>query len=255
MQKTGRLTGRVAIITGAAQGIGAEYAHRLAAEGAAVAVADIADGSEVVAAITAEGGKAIALHVDVTNADSVRAMVQGTVESFGHIDVLVNNAGLFATLEFKSLDKISSAEWDRVMSVNVRGVFECCKAAAPEMQRRQYGKIVNIASAIVFKGTPLLAHYVASKGAVVALTRALARELGEAGIRVNSLAPGLTVSDNVASNPSWQGAISSNNIASRAIKREALPADLAGTLVYLCSEESDFMTGQALVVDGGSIMH
>jgi NAD(P)-dependent dehydrogenase (short-subunit alcohol dehydrogenase family) len=125
----------------------------------------------------------------------------------------------------------------------------------PDMRRRQYGKIVNIASGTVFKGSPMMLHYVSSKGAVVAFSRALARELGDAGIRVNTLAPGLTASDNVLSNPAWQGAISANNIASRAIKREATPADMSGTLIYLCSPESDFVTGQVIVIDGGSVMH
>jgi NAD(P)-dependent dehydrogenase (short-subunit alcohol dehydrogenase family) len=141
------------------------------------------------------------------------------------------------------------------MAVNVRGTFECCKAVIPAMRERGYGKIINIASGTVFKGVPMLLHYVTSKGAVVAMTRSLARELGSAGIRVNTLAPGLTASDNTRANPDWQGAATANNIASRAIKREATPADLAGTLVYLASADSDFVTGQVLVVDGGSVMH
>jgi NAD(P)-dependent dehydrogenase (short-subunit alcohol dehydrogenase family) len=252
---SGRLSGKVAIVTGGAQGIGAAYARRLAAEGAAVAVADVADAFPVVEQIRAAGGRAIGVLADVTSAESTAAMARTAIEAFGRIDALVNNAGLFANLKFQPIEEISPAEWDRVMAVNVRGVFECCKAVAPAMRTQGYGKIVNIASAIVFKGSPLLAHYVASKGAVVALTRALARELGEAGIRVNALAPGLTGSDNLLRNRSWAGAITANYVASRAIKRDAVPEDLTGTLVYLCAEESDFVTGQILVVDGGSIMH
>ena len=141
------------------------------------------------------------------------------------------------------------------MAVNVRGPFECAKAVVPQMRAQGYGKIVNIASGTVFKGAPFLLHYVTSKGAVVAMTRALARELGDAGIRVNTLAPGLTASENTRANPAWQGVAAANNIASRAIKREVTPEDLCGTLVYLVSAESDFVTGQVVVVDGGSVMH
>jgi NAD(P)-dependent dehydrogenase (short-subunit alcohol dehydrogenase family) len=251
----GRLAGKVAVITGAAQGIGAAYARRLSAEGAAIVVADIADTTPVVNEILAANRKAIGVRVDVCSADSVNRMIQSAVDAFGRVDILVNNAGLFANLSFKPIAEIDHAEWNRVMAVNVRGVFDCCKAVSPVMRKQGYGKIVNIASAIVFKGSPLLAHYVASKGAVVALTRALARELGEDGIRVNALAPGLTGSENLLRNPSWAGSLTANNVASRAIKREALPEDMAGTLVYLCAEESDFVTGQIIVVDGGSIMH
>jgi NAD(P)-dependent dehydrogenase (short-subunit alcohol dehydrogenase family) len=250
-----RLQGRVAIVTGAAQGIGARYAASLAAEGATVVCADVIDAEPVAAQIRAAGGRALALHADVSSAESVRQMATASVEAFGRIDVLVNNAGLFANLAMKPFEQIDAAEWDRVMAVNVRGPFECAKAVLPQMRAQGYGKIVNIASATVFKGSPLLLHYVTSKGAVVAMTRSLARELGDAGIRVNTLAPGLTASENTLANPAWQGAIGANNIASRAIKREVTPDDLCGTLVYLASAESDFVTGQVIVVDGGSVMH
>ena len=251
----GRLQGRVAIITGAAQGIGAVYAKALAAEGAAVAVSDVLDAGPVAAEIQSAGGRALALKNDVTDPASVRAMVADTVAAFGQVDVLVTNAALFGNLSLKPVTEIDSAEWDKVMAVNVRGVFECAKAVVPEMRKRKYGKIVNIASGTVFKGTPMLLHYVTSKGAVVAMTRCLARELGDDGIRVNTLAPGLVMSDNVIANPAWKGAVVANNIASRAIKKDLYPADLTGTLVYLCSGESDFVTGQVVVVDGGSVMH
>lgn len=250
-----RLEGRVAIITGAAQGIGAVYAHALADEGAAVVVSDLLDAGLVAEAIRQAGGRALALKTDVTDPASAQSMVADTVKAFGAIDILVTNAALFGNLSLKPVTEIDSAEWDRVMAVNVRGVFECVKAAVPEMQKRKYGKIVNIASGTVFKGSPLLLHYVTSKGAVVAMTRCLARELGDDGIRVNTLAPGLVMSDNVIANPAWKGAIVANNIASRAIKKDLYPSDLTGTLVYLCSAESDFVTGQVVVVDGGSVMH
>jgi len=250
-----RLQGRVAIVTGAAQGIGARYAAALAAEGAAVVCADLIDAEPVAAQIRAAGGRALALHADVSSAESVVQMAAASVEAFGRIDVLVNNAGLFANLAMRPFEQIEAAEWDRVMAVNVRGPFECAKAVLPQMRAQGYGKIVNIASATVFKGSPMLLHYVTSKGAVVAMTRSLARELGDAGIRVNTLAPGLTASENTLANPAWQGAVGADNIASRAIKREVTPEDLCGTLVYLASAESDFVTGQVIVVDGGSVMH
>lgn len=254
-QTAGQLEGRVAIVTGAAQGIGARYAQALAREGAAVVCADVSDAAPVAAAIIAAGGRAIAVRTDVTSPESASAMAKHALEAFGRIDILVNNAGLFANLALKPFEEISSEEWDKVMAVNVRGPFECAKAVVPAMKNQQYGKIINIASGTVFKGAPMLLHYVSSKGAVVAMSRSMARELGDAGIRVNTLAPGLTASENTLSNPAWQGAVSANNIASRAIKREVLPEDLCGTLVYLASEASDFVTGQVIVVDGGSVMH
>ena len=218
-------------------------------------VSDLLDAGPVAEAIRQAGGRALALKTDVTDPASAQSMVADTVKAFGAIDILVTNAALFGNLSLKPVTEIDSAEWDRVMAVNVRGVFECVKAAVPEMQKRKYGKIVNIASGTVFKGSPLLLHYVTSKGAVVAMTRCLARELGDDGIRVNTLAPGLVMSDNVIANPAWKGAIVANNIASRAIKKDLYPSDLTGTLVYLCSAESDFVTGQVVVVDGGSVMH
>jgi NAD(P)-dependent dehydrogenase (short-subunit alcohol dehydrogenase family) len=255
MKLAGRLDGRVAIVTGAAQGIGAQYAHALAAEGAAVTVADVLDAAAVANSIAGKGGKALAVNCDVTNPASVQVMVSATLEHFGRLDILVNNAALFGKVARKPFDQIESAEWDHMMAVNVRGVFECVKAAVPAMRSRKYGKIVNIASGTVFKGVPMLLHYVTSKGAIVAMSRSLARELGDDGIRVNTLAPGLVMSENVLANPAWSDAAVQNTVASRAIKRESTPEDMCGTLIYLCSADSDFVTGQVLVVDGGAVMH
>jgi NAD(P)-dependent dehydrogenase (short-subunit alcohol dehydrogenase family) len=252
---TGRLHGKVAVITGAAQGIGAEYARALAAEGAAVVVTDILDANPVAQEIIASGGQAFAVISDVTDSTSVQAMVATTLAKFGRLDILVNNAALFGKVTRKAFEKIESAEWDRMMAVNVRGAFECVKAVTPTMRKQQYGKIVNIASGTVFKGAPMLLHYVTSKGAIVAMSRSLARELGGDGIRVNTLAPGLVMSENVQNNPDWNGTAGQNTVNSRAIKRESTPADMCGTLVYLCSPDSDFVTGQVLVVDGGAVMH
>ena len=250
-----RLVGKVAIVTGGAQGIGASYARGLAAAGASVVIGDLESADAVVKEVRSAGGKAIATRANVVDPASVAAMVELAVKEFGRLDILVNNAGIFTSLRFKPFGEIDSSERVQVMAVNVRGVFECVKAAAPHMARNRYGKIVNIASGTVFKGAPMLLHYVTSKGAVMAMTRSLARELGDAGIRVNTIAPGLIMTDNVAANPSYRGAVVDNNVASRAIKRAASPEDLVGTLVYLCSPESDFVTGQCLVVDGGSVMH
>jgi NAD(P)-dependent dehydrogenase (short-subunit alcohol dehydrogenase family) len=253
--EVGKLDGKAAIVTGAAQGIGAAYAKALAAEGAGVCVADVGDPQRVVDEIKASGGRAIGLRADVADPRSVAAMVARTAESFGGVQILVNNAAVFGKLALKPFEEIDSAEVDEVLRVNVRGVFECSKAVAPLMRSQGYGKIVNIASGTVFKGTPMLLHYVASKGAVVAMTRCLARELGEAGVRVNCLAPGLVLSESVRSNPVWTEKMIANNVASRALKREAEPQDMIGTLVFLCAPDSDFMTGQTLVVDGGAVMH
>ena len=183
-------------------------------------------------------------------------MVRETERAFGRVDILVNNAAIFASLKSGPFEEISSREWDMVHAVNVRGVFECCKAAVPAMRRQGGGRIVNVASATVFKGAPMLLHYVASKGAVVALTRALAREVGKDRIAVNCIAPGLTLSEGVKANASYDDAFVGANTATRAFAREAEPAGHARhRSIFLCSADSDFITGQTIVVDGGSVMH
>lgn len=250
-----RLYGRVAIVTGAAQGIGAHYAERLAKEGAKVVCADIEDCSTIVRTIIEGGGEALSTYCDVTSPDAVAEMVRSTLEQWGRIDVLVNNAAMFGKIQLQPFENISSAEWDRVMSVNVRGAFECAKAVVPVMRAQKYGKIINVASGTVFKGTPMFLHYVTSKGAIVAMSRCLAREVGGDNICVNTIAPGLTISENVAGNEDWAGDIGSSIVSSRCFKREQFPEDLGGTLVYLASSDSDFVTGQVLVVDGGSVTH
>ncbi len=251
----GRLDDRVAIVTGAAQGIGAAYARGMAAEGASVVVNDISDPAPLVAEITAAGGKAIGIVADVSDQNSVDAMVRQTVGTFGKIDVLVNNAALFGHLKMSKFEDIPEDEWDAVMRVNIRGVWQVSKAVVAEMRKRKYGKIVNIASGTVFKGTPMMLHYVSSKGAIVAMSRAMAREVGDDNICVNIIAPGLTESENVAEADQWTDERLDGNAASRCIVRRETPEDLVGTVIFLSSQESDFITGQVLVVDGGAVAH
>ena len=248
---TGRLAGRVIIVTGAGQGIGKVYALGLAAEGATVIATDLTDPVPVAAQIAADGGTAISRAADVTDAAAVAALVDAAIDRFGTVHGLVNNAAMFTVLAPKPFYEIDSAEWDRVMQVNTRGSFECAKAVVPVMRRQAYGKIINIASGTLFKGSPGMMHYVASKGAVVAMTRVMARELGADGICVNAIAPGYTESEMAAEHTKYSGP----TVESRCFKRPETPEDLVGTLVFLCAAESDFVTGQTIVVDGGSVLH
>jgi NAD(P)-dependent dehydrogenase (short-subunit alcohol dehydrogenase family) len=250
-----RLTNKVAIVTGAAQGIGVAFARGLAAEGAKIVIADVGDGTETANSIVRANGSAIYVKTDVSSSEQVKAMVARAVAEFGAVDILVNNAAVFAKLGPKNFQEISSEEFDQVMAINVRGPFECAKAVAPFMAKQGGGKIVNIASSTVFKGVPNLLHYVSSKGAVVAMTRCLARELGEQKINVNAIAPGLTMSDGVLNQPGYTPEYIQQNMGGRALKRKQVPADLVGAMVFLCSSDSDFMTGQTMAVDGGNVMH
>ena len=249
-----RLSGRTIVITGAAQGIGAVFATALAAQGARLAVSDLKMPDATVARVREAGGEAIGSICDVTDAKAVARMVDETERAFGAIHGLVNNAALFAGLPKRAIEDIGSDEFDRVMAINVRGAFECVKAVLPGMRKAGYGKIVNIASGTVFKGQVNMLSYVTSKGAIVAMTKCLARELGGAGIRANCLAPGFTMSEGVSALPEWVE-VGKSTVASRCLKREQMPEDLTGTLVYMLSADSDFMTGQTVIVDGGSIMH
>lgn len=250
-----RMTGRVAIITGAAQGIGAAYAHALASEGASIVVADIIDGRSVASSINASGGSAIFVHVNVSDESSARAMAEAAFDAFGRIDILVNNAAIYASLTLQPFSEIDPAEWDKVMAVNVKGPFLCARAVVPYMRQNNHGRIINISSGTPFKGTPHLLHYVTSKGAILALTRALAREVGEYGICVNTLAPGLVLSEGVIQNADLRDKLTGPVIASRAIKRDQMPEDLIKPLLFLASDDCAFMTGETVVVDGGSVMH
>jgi NAD(P)-dependent dehydrogenase (short-subunit alcohol dehydrogenase family) len=250
MGESRKLENKVAVVTGGARGIGASFCERLAAEGAKLVIADVIDGTSVAQRLA----EAIYVKTDVSAPADVAALLDAALARFGTVDILVNNAAVFASLNKKHFVEIEPEEWDELMAVNVRGPFLCARAVAPTMMKKKGGRIVNIASGSVFKGNVGMLHYVASKGAVVAMTRSLARELGPYNIAVNAIAPGLTMSEGVLSNPGWLGPAAEATMNSRALRREQVPGDLAGTLVFLASEDSAFMTGQTLVVDGGAVM-
>jgi NAD(P)-dependent dehydrogenase (short-subunit alcohol dehydrogenase family) len=252
----GRLDGRIAIVTGGAKGIGRHYSQALAAEGARVMIADVVDGTEVVEAIARDHGDNAATSsvTDVSEESAVMELVARTIERFGKIDILVNNAAMFAVLHETECTEIDPVLWDRVMAVNLRGPFLMVKHVVPHMKARQYGKIINIGSGTAYRGVPMLLHYVTSKGGIVSFTRALSRELGQHGIRVNTLGPGFTLSDSVMEqNPEHVRNAQPRAIAGRAIPRDEHPHDLLGALIFLASSESDFITGQNIAVDGGNV--
>jgi len=251
-----RLTGRSAIVTGGARGIGRHYSQALAAEGAAVMIADIEDGASLAEELAGKHGRntTASMVCDVSDEAQVKRLVAGTVERFGKIDILVNNAALYSHLEETEFTKIDVALWDKVMAINVRGPFLMAKHVVPHMRAKGYGKIINIGSGSVFRGMPQMLHYTTSKGAIVAFTRSLSRAVGGDGICVNTLAPGFTLSDSVMqNNPGHVQTSRDNAIARRAIKRDGHPQDILGALVFLASADSDFVTGQVIAVDGGAV--
>ncbi len=250
-----RLENRVAIVTGGARGLGKTYALRISQEGARVVIADILDAKGVEQAIEEKGGEALALYTDVSEEESTKEMARKTIERFGRIDILINNAALFANIETKPFFEISAGEWDEVIRVNLRGTFLCCKAVYPQMKKQGKGKIINVSSGAFFKGLPYFIHYVTSKGGIVAFTRALAREVGNDGICVNAIAPGYTLSDAIREKTIHEEEFTRASVNSRCFKRDEIPEDLTGTIVFLASEGSDFITGQTIVVDGGSVLH
>jgi len=248
-----RLKDKVVVVTGGGQGIGRAYALGLAAEGARVVVADIVDAAPTVKEIEARGGQALGVACDVSREDDTQDLATKALDRFGRIDVLVNNAAIYGTLRRRPFMEIPVEEWDRVMAVNLRGLFLCARAVFPSMKAQGKGKIINIASSTFFKGVPNYVHYTTSKGGVVGFTRSLARELGDFGIRVNAIAPGFTLSGENEKNISAEQ--KEANVRMRMLKRAQVPEDLVGTVVFLASDESDFITGQTIAVDGGGIVH
>lgn len=246
------LAGKTALITGAARGIGKTFAEALAGAGANVVIADIADGGATARAIAAAHDVvAVAHRTDVSDESAVRALVEGLRERFGGIDILVNNAACFAELPLTPYDEIAVETWDRVMAVNVRGAFLMAKHVGPLMVAAGAGRIVNIGSGTAARGFAGMLPYVTSKAAILGLTRTLSRELGRHGVTVNTLSPGLTETAGAMANPGL-AAHAGRGAAARAIPRSAVPADLVGALIFLVSPASGFVTGQTLVVDGGS---
>jgi NAD(P)-dependent dehydrogenase (short-subunit alcohol dehydrogenase family) len=238
----GALDGKVGIVTGGAQGIGAAIARGLEAEGATVVVADLEP---------PEGG----IRADVSSEDDVARLVDETLARHGRIDVLVNNAGLYASLAMRPFTEIPLEEWRQVMDVNVASMFVTSRAVVPAMREQGGGKIVNISSGTPFRGVPFLLHYVTSKGAIVAFTRALAKELGKDSIHVNCVAPGFTMSDGVKAHPEVVDQLRDVSVAARTIQRDQVPEDVVGAVVYFCAPGSEFVTGQTIVIDGGQTFH
>ncbi|OZM78911.1 SDR family NAD(P)-dependent oxidoreductase [Pseudonocardia sp. MH-G8] len=246
-----RLEGKVAVITGAGQGIGRAYASAFAAEGARVVAADLnGDSAESTAqAVRSDGGRAIAIPTDVSDERSVELMVSTTVQEFGTVDILVNNAAIFSTLKMKPFTEISADEWNKVLAVNATGTFLACKAVAPIMRANSYGRIINISSSVVVTGRANYSHYVASKGAVWALTHALATELGDANITVNAVSPHGIVTEiprETISEEQW-----AEMLRDQALKRRGEVSDVVGAVLFLASDESKYMTGQTLSLDAG----
>jgi len=246
------LTDRTVIVTGAATGIGQAFAIGCAAQGANVVAADMNDAEETVSAIKQAGGRAIAVRVDVSDDASTRAMAQAALDRFGRIDGLINNAAYFREVKLTPFEDLDAAQWERIFAVNVKGVWQCCKAVMPAMRARGSGAIVNIASVVAVAGQPGYLHYVATKGAVLSMTKGLAKECGPHGVRVNVIAPGFVITDATKNRPlEWQQSF----LKARAISREQKPDDLVGTALYLLSDLAGFVSGQTIVVDGGHIMY
>jgi NAD(P)-dependent dehydrogenase (short-subunit alcohol dehydrogenase family) len=247
----GSLDGKVALVTGASQGIGRAIAEGLADAGARIVIADLNGAEEAAKAFTAGVG----ITADVADEKGVQRLVDQAVERCGTIDILVNNAGLYASLEMRSFEQIPLDEWRRVMDVNVASMFLMCRSVVPVMRAHGGGKIVNISSGTPFRGVPFLLHYVTSKGAIVAFTRALAKEVGKDDVLVNCVAPGFTMSAGVEAHPEVVEKLRDVSVSARTLQRDQLPEDVVGAVVYLSGSGSDFVTGQTIVIDGGQTFH
>ncbi len=249
------LEGSVAIVTGGAIGIGHAAAERLAERGARVVIADRTGAAEAAEQLRARGLTVSGFELDVSCADQVQQVMQEAEKTQGRLDILINNAGIYSSLQPKPFEELTLADWQKVFDVNVMGVFLMCQAALPAFKRAGGGRIVNISSGVAFKGNPWMAHYVASKGAVVSFTRALATELGRHQILVNSVAPGFTLSEGVHRNPTLVDGVREPSLRNRVLARDMVPADLVGAIEFFAGAQSAFITGQTLVVDGGAYFH
>ena len=248
------MDGKVALVTGAARGLGAAFAMGFAEIGMAVVVSDLRDCTETAEAVKAAGGKAIAIETDVTDAKSTQAMADAAVKEFGRIDVLMNNAAMYGNLHSGRFTDLEEDEWDACMAVNVKGLWQCAKAAVPEMRKQEGGSIISISSLAAVYGMPNALHYATSKGAVIGLTRALARELGRHNIRVNAIAPTMVNTDGTREMMGDQLERFAEVVRNNQTLRSNLDSDdLVGTAVYLASDMSKFVTGQTLMVDGGTV--
>jgi len=249
------VTGKVVAITGAARGLGQEFARALAADGARVVVGDVNDCADTLDLVREAGPEGVGVKLDVTDVASTRAMVEAGLAAFGQIDALINNAALYGALHGGRFDQIDEAEWDAAMAVNVKGIWNCCKAAVPAMRKAGGGSIVNIASLAATYGMPYGLHYTASKAAVIGLTRGLARELGRDRIRVNALAPSAVITEGTREffGDKLDRALEAVK-AGQTIQRNLMPSDLVGAVMWLVSDASGFVTGQTIAVDGGTVM-
>ena len=252
-----RLTGKVIIVTGGANGIGRAYVESLAREGANLVIADVdeSSGQELAESLAAAGAQAIAITTDISELADVERMTRETADRFGRIDGLVNNAAFYQRPDIMArvpFEQIPLDEWDKMMSVNLRGAFLCCRSVVPFMKLEGSGKIVNISSSTIYYGGNYAAHYITSKAGIIGLTRALARELGNHHINVNAIAPGLTMS--IEDPPEIVKISNAQRVQLRSMARDQLPSDLVGSVIFLLSSDSDFMTGQTMVIDGGSRM-
>lgn len=246
---------KVAVVTGAARGLGQEYARQFARLGAKVVACDLRDCSETLAAIESEGAEGLALQTDVTSADSTKEMAAAAIEKFGGIDILVNNAALYGSLTFAPFDKLDESEWDSTMDVNVKGIWQCCKAIVPSMRERDGGAIVNISSLAATYGMPNGLHYTASKAAVIGITRGLAREIGRYNIRVNTVAPNVVNTDATSEVfGDKRDKIVEVTLSQQAIRKPLETEDIVGAVLFLSSDMSKLTTGQTLMVDGGTVM-
>ena len=249
------MDGKVVVVTGGAIGIGRAISEKFCDLGARLVIADRNGAQDAADELSRRNNTALGVTCDVSSPSETEAMAKATLGEFGRIDVLVNNAGIYSSLEPKPFEELEAEEWRTLLDVNVIGPFLACKAVVPVMKSQGEGRIINISSGTPFKGVPFMLHYVASKGAVNAMTKALAKELGGFGVNVNGVAPGFTLSDGVRANPVQLEKLKEISLQARVIARDQHPSDIVGAVAFLASSEASFITGQTLVVDGGAYFH